>query len=113
MLDSKAQPGTIENFLPFRLNWKYNCVAIVKNFIFQDCFNLKTDSKLTFNSYVCNKEGLWSDPLQRQGPGLCEKLVNEGTDINATDANGRTALIEAAWGGHNELVKFLIERRLM
>ncbi|HON10737.1 MAG TPA: ankyrin repeat domain-containing protein [Chitinispirillaceae bacterium] len=40
-----------------------------------------------------------------------KKLVNEGADINAADANGRTALIEAAWGGHNELVKFLIEKK--
>ncbi len=39
-----------------------------------------------------------------------KKLVNEGADINSTDSSGRTALIEAAWGGHNEVVSFLIEK---
>lgn len=36
-------------------------------------------------------------------------LLKEGADINAADIYGRTALIEAAWGGHEKIVKLLIE----
>jgi ankyrin repeat protein len=39
-----------------------------------------------------------------------KKLVEEGADVNTAVAGGRTALIEAAWGGHADIVKYLIER---
>jgi uncharacterized protein len=39
-----------------------------------------------------------------------KKLISEGADINATDSSGRSALIEAAWGGRTEIVKFLVEK---
>lgn len=35
-------------------------------------------------------------------------LIESGENINQTDSNGRTALIEAAWSGHLEVAKFLI-----
>lgn len=41
---------------------------------------------------------------------MVKKLISEGSDINAIDSSGRTALIEAAWAGHNTIVKFLIEK---
>ncbi len=41
---------------------------------------------------------------------MVKKLISEGADINATDNSGRTALVEAAWAGHNAIVKFLIEK---
>ena len=34
----------------------------------------------------------------------------ERVDVNSRDENGRTALIEAAFGGHEETVRALIER---
>jgi ankyrin repeat protein len=39
-----------------------------------------------------------------------KKLLNEGSDVNAADNNGRTALHEAAWGGKTDVVKLLIEK---
>ena len=39
-----------------------------------------------------------------------KKLVEGGADVNAMDSSRRTALLEAAWGGHNDVAKFLIER---
>lgn len=39
-----------------------------------------------------------------------KKLISDGADVNATDSSGRTALVEAAWGGHTEVVKYLIEK---
>jgi ankyrin repeat protein len=39
-----------------------------------------------------------------------KKLLTEGADVNATDSSGRTALVEAAWGGHTDIVKYLIEK---
>jgi ankyrin repeat protein len=38
-------------------------------------------------------------------------LLESGTNVNQTDTNGRTALIEAAWSGHLEIVKFLITNK--
>jgi ankyrin repeat protein len=40
---------------------------------------------------------------------LVKKLLTEGADINSADQKGRTALIEAAWGGHTDIVKLLVE----
>jgi ankyrin repeat protein len=33
--------------------------------------------------------------------------IESGSNVNQTDSNGRTALIEAAWSGHLEVVKLL------
>lgn len=34
--------------------------------------------------------------------------LESGTNVNQTDSNGRTALIEAAWSGHVDIVKLLV-----
>ena len=39
-----------------------------------------------------------------------EAILDRGTNINTRDANGRTPLIEAAFGGHYDTVKFLLSR---
>lgn len=39
---------------------------------------------------------------------LVKKLLSEGASVDATDSSGRTALIEAAWGGNGDIVEFLI-----
>ena len=38
-----------------------------------------------------------------------KKLLADGADINSADLKGRTALIEAAWGGYTDIVKLLVE----
>lgn len=39
-----------------------------------------------------------------------KKLLSEGKDCNSVDPKGRTALIEAAWGGYSDVVKLLVEK---
>jgi len=39
-----------------------------------------------------------------------KKDPSRGHDVNATDSSGRTALIEAAWAGHADVVKCLVEK---
>lgn len=39
-----------------------------------------------------------------------KKLLDAGQDINAIDIYGHTALMNAAWEGHTELVKFLLDK---
>lgn len=39
-----------------------------------------------------------------------KKLVNDGADVDEQSAGGRTALIEAAWGGYADVVKYLVEK---
>jgi uncharacterized protein len=39
-----------------------------------------------------------------------KKFVADGADVNAADGLGRTAVIEAAWGGHGDVVKYLAEK---
>ncbi|MDR0330329.1 MAG: ankyrin repeat domain-containing protein [Chitinispirillales bacterium] len=36
--------------------------------------------------------------------------AGEGVDINAADSAGRTALLEASWGGNADVAKFLLEQ---
>jgi len=38
-----------------------------------------------------------------------KKAVSEGADLNKNDAGGRSALLEAAWNGSNDIVKYLLE----
>lgn len=40
-----------------------------------------------------------------------KKLLNDGEDVNITDMQGRTALIEAAWSGKENVVKLLVEKK--
>src|SRR5258708_10741515 len=37
-------------------------------------------------------------------------LLDRGADVNCRDGHGRTALIEASFGGHCDVVKLLIAR---
>lgn len=39
-----------------------------------------------------------------------KKIISDGADINAIDSRGRSALLEAAWGGYNDVVKFLLDK---
>jgi ankyrin repeat protein len=39
-----------------------------------------------------------------------KKFVAEGADVNAADGLGRTPVIEASWGGHEDVVKYLTEK---
>ncbi len=39
-----------------------------------------------------------------------KKLIEEGADVDAGDSTGRTALLEAAWGGHVDVVKYLLDK---
>jgi ankyrin repeat protein len=40
---------------------------------------------------------------------LVKKCISEGASVDVTDKSKRTALIEAAWGGFDNLVEFLLE----
>jgi ankyrin repeat protein len=42
--------------------------------------------------------------------GIVNKLIDRGTDVNATDKDSRTALMYAAYNGHVEIMKSLLAR---
>ncbi|MBN1129084.1 MAG: ankyrin repeat domain-containing protein [Chitinispirillaceae bacterium] len=39
-----------------------------------------------------------------------KKFVADGAGVNTADPGGRTPIIEAAWGGHADIVKYLLEK---
>jgi ankyrin repeat protein len=41
-----------------------------------------------------------------------ESFVNDGTDLNAADEDGRTGLMLAAFNGHTAIVKLLLENKV-
>lgn len=41
---------------------------------------------------------------------LVKKIISEGASVDAADSSGRTALIEAAWGGYSPIVDLLLEK---
>jgi hypothetical protein len=43
--------------------------------------------------------------------GVMKEFLEKGADVNAADVYGRTALMKAAFGGHNEAVAFLLENK--
>ncbi len=45
-----------------------------------------------------------------EGGGEAVEAGETPCDINGQDGSGRTALLEAAWGGSEDIVKFLLER---
>eukprot|EP01059_Diplonema_ambulator_P026910 TRINITY_DN4439_c0_g3_i1.p1 TRINITY_DN4439_c0_g3~~TRINITY_DN4439_c0_g3_i1.p1 ORF type:complete len:270 (+),score=63.30 TRINITY_DN4439_c0_g3_i1:121-810(+) len=56
---------------------------------------------------LCNKSALWY--AARFGyPQVATLLLDQGADVNAPDATGRTPLFVASYAGHLPLVKLLI-----
>ncbi|UCE64809.1 MAG: ankyrin repeat domain-containing protein [Nitrospirota bacterium] len=41
---------------------------------------------------------------------LVQQLLEEGADVNGTDAWGHTPLMSASWAGHKEIVQVLLKR---
>jgi len=41
---------------------------------------------------------------------LVKKCISEGASVDSADSSGRTALIEAAWGGFGPIVDLLLEK---
>lgn len=39
-----------------------------------------------------------------------KKCLQEGTQVDSADSSGRTALIEAAWGGFDKIVELLLDK---
>ena len=50
---------------------------------------------------------VWAAAHQR--PRLVEALLDGGADVNVRDAQGRTALMVAAWGGAADVVAILLQ----
>jgi ankyrin repeat protein len=52
-------------------------------------------------------DAAWEDAINRGDV----HLLGRGTDVNASDHHGQTALMLAAHAGHREVVKILIAHR--
>jgi ankyrin repeat protein len=52
----------------------------------------------------------WAEAASRGDVATLERLLAAGTDINARDAHGQTALMLAALEGHERTVAFLADR---
>lgn len=53
----------------------------------------------------------WKDAIMRGDVQDLQDLLNRGTDVDARDQYGQTALMLAASAGHRELVEALIAHR--
>lgn len=52
----------------------------------------------------------WHDAVRSGDVNRVRKALDEGTDINALDEHGQTALMNAVYWGNNDIAKLLIER---
>ena len=56
-------------------------------------------------------DAAWEDAIKRGDAQIIHDLLGGGTDVNASDHHGQTALMLAAHAGHREVVKILIAHR--
>jgi ankyrin repeat protein len=56
-------------------------------------------------------DAAWEDAIKRGDVRSIRDLLGRGTDVNAHDRNGQTALMLAAHAGHREVVGALIAHR--
>ena len=52
----------------------------------------------------------WEDAVRRGSIEELQRLLADGTDINALDGHGQTALMLAAGAGYGHVVEWLVER---
>ena len=52
----------------------------------------------------------WEDAVRRGSIEELQRLLAGGTDINALDGHGQTALMLAAGAGYGHVVEWLVER---
>ncbi len=62
----------------------------------------ESESTLTAEQYFleCSKEGALDE---------MKKALSEGMNVNVTDHEGNTALMNATWQGHNDIIKMLMD----
>jgi uncharacterized protein len=59
---------------------------------------------------VTDRASSWTEAASRGDVAALERLLAAGTDIDAKDAHGQTALMLAALEGHERTVAFLADR---
>ncbi len=56
-------------------------------------------------------DAAWEDAIKRGDDQIVLELLGRGTDVDARDRYGQTALMLAAHAGHREVVEILIRHR--
>lgn len=57
-------------------------------------------------------DAAWQDAIRRGDVQIVRALLEQGTDVDARDRYGQTALMLAAHAGHREVVEILIAHRV-
>jgi ankyrin repeat protein len=57
-------------------------------------------------------DAAWEDATKRGDVKVVLELIGRGTDVNARDRYGQTALMLAAQAGHREVVEILVGHRV-
>merc|ERR1712232_743934 len=73
-----------------------------------------TGEDLDYNEKPYHRSAIWEATWKAPSISACEalikELVNAGANIAHADYQGRTPLHEAAYYGHLELVKYMVEK---
>ncbi|HEU4342447.1 MAG TPA: ankyrin repeat domain-containing protein, partial [Candidatus Binatia bacterium] len=59
----------------------------------------------------CVMDASWEDAIRRGDVQIVRDLLGRGTDVDARDRYGQTAIMLAAHAGHREVVETLIAHR--
>jgi ankyrin repeat protein len=80
--------------------------------IFKMCWQFLSSKEFDYGHSILKRvDDQWLLEVSQAGyKGIVQHLLNAGADLEAKNDNGWTALIRAAYGGHEAIVRLLLEK---